>query len=158
VKLLPRSNPSFPAVVTLKESGFKTSPYLQFPIYGGVENWLGYFKEEPSWPHEAFASIWQDINMIKTKDWCLVRARSDGDYWGMSGKLFPLKYGDMVVVTTIHAYLHWNDSNYPLHQENLPSTLSLPKKRTIPVMYLYRIAKIDLKEDRLYLEGVAKVQ
>ncbi|GAB1366845.1 hypothetical protein MASR1M36_17160 [Candidatus Cloacimonadaceae bacterium] len=161
VKLLPRSNPSFPAVVTLDESGFKTSPYLPFNIYGGVENWLGYFKEEPSWPHEVFASIWEDINMIKTKSWCIVRANPLGDYWGMHGKVSTLKYGDMVVVTTNndHTDFQWNNTNIiedvavatPVHftfnekQDYVPVYISLPDS-----------LKIDLKEIGLYLDGVCK--
>jgi len=160
IKLLPRSNPSFPAVVTLKESGFKTSPYLPFNIYGGVENWLGYFKEEPSWPHEVFASIWEDINMIKTKSWCIVRANPLGDYWGMHGKVSTLKYGDMVVVTTNNDHtFQWNNTNIiedvavatPVHftfnekQDYFPVYISLPDS-----------LKIDLKEIGLYLDGVCK--
>jgi len=160
IKLLPRSNPSFPAVVTLKESGFKTSPYLPFPIYGGVENWLGYFKEEPSWPHEVFASIWEDINMIKTKSWCIVRANPLGDYWGMHGKVSTLKYGDMVVVTTNNDHtFQWNNTDIiedvavatPVHftfnekQDYVPVYISLPDS-----------LKIDLKEIGLYLDGVCK--
>jgi len=160
VKLLPRTNPDFPNTVTLRESGFKTNSTLPFTIYGEVENWLGYFKEDPAWPHEAFASIWQDINMIKTKDWCLVRARSDGDYWGMSGKLFPLKYGDMVVVTTNNDHtFQWNDSNpTPPIKKTLPEHFIFAEKQDYVPVYvsLPDSLKIDLKEIGLYLDGVCK--
>lgn len=160
IKMLPRSNPNFPSTVTLKESGFKTSPYLQFPIYGGHENWLGYFKEEPSWPHEAFATIWDDINMIKTKNWCIVRANPIGDYWGMHGKVSTLKYGDMVVVTTNNDHsFRWNNTDIiedktiatPVHFTFDEKQDYVPVYVTVPDSIM-----IDLKEIGIYLDGVCK--
>jgi hypothetical protein len=48
-----------------------------------VENWLGYFVGESVMPYEAFADIWDDITMIKTKSWCAFRSSEEGDYWGL---------------------------------------------------------------------------
>ncbi|MDD4309129.1 MAG: T9SS type A sorting domain-containing protein [Candidatus Cloacimonetes bacterium] len=160
VKLLPRSNPNYPATVTLRESGFRTASNLQFPIWGGSENWLGYFKEASAWPHEAFASIWDDINMIKTKDWCLIRARTDGDYWGLSGKVYPLHSGDMVVVTTNDDHtFQWNnpDATPPERKLSPEHFIFNEKQDYVPVyVTLTDSLLIDLKEIGLYLDGVCK--
>lgn len=146
--------------VTLKESGFRTASETQFRIYGGVENWLGYFRADAAWPHDVFASIWDDINMIKTKDWCLIRARTDGDYWGLSGKLSPLKSGDMVVVTTNNTHdFQWNNANAtPPESKAAPEHFIFNEKQDYVPVYVTipDSVKINLKEIGLYLDGVCK--
>jgi len=156
IKMLSRT----PSVVTLKESGFRTPSDLQFPIFGETENWLGYFKEEPAWPHEAFASIWDDINMIKTKNWCLVRANPIGDYWGLHGKVSTLNYGDMVIVTTNNDHtFQWNNTDITEGEtKGLPEHFVFNEKQDyIPVyVTLPDSLLIDLKEIGIYLDGVCK--
>lgn len=157
IKMLPRT----PSVVTLRESGFRTPSDLQFPIYGGTENWLGYFKDQPAWPHEAFASIWDDINMIKTKNWCIVRANPIGDYWGMHGKVSTLKDGDMVIVTTNndHNTFQWTNTDITEGETKaLPEHFVFNEKQDyVPVFVsLPDSLMIDLKEIGLYLDGICK--
>ncbi|MDD5536978.1 MAG: hypothetical protein PHS36_07370, partial [Candidatus Cloacimonetes bacterium] len=100
IKLQTHLNPEFAWPVTLKESGLKTPDSTIFPIYGGVENWLGYFRDDARMPQDAFADIWDDITMIKAKDWSLFRLPRPGNYWGMQGRVMPIKSGDMVIVRT----------------------------------------------------------
>ncbi len=157
VKLLERT----PTTVILKETGFRTPSDTQFPIHGGeVENWLGYFRPDPAWPHEVFASIWDDINMIKTKDWCLIRAKTDGDYWGMSGKVHPLEIGDMVIVTTNEDHnFQWNNADAtPPETKALPEYFVFDEKQDYVPVYLSIPDSLmtGLKEIGLYLEGVCK--
>lgn len=157
VKLLERT----PTTVTLQETGFRTPSDTQFPIHGGeVPNWLGYFRPDPAWPHEVFASIWDDINMIKTKDWCLIRARNDGDYWGMSGKVLPLEIGNMVIVTTNEDHtFQWNDANaVPPETKALPEHFAFDEKQDYVPVYMSIPDSLitDLKEIGLYLDGVCK--
>jgi len=160
VKLLPRSNPAFPNTVTLRESGMRTAPNTQFPIYGGVENWLGYFVGESVMPYEAFADIWDDITMIKTKSWCAFRSSEEGDYWGLRGKIGPLNYGDMVIVTTNNDHdFHWAFSDgttphYPVTSEHFVYD---EKPDYVPVyLTLPDDVMTDLKEIGLYMDGVCK--
>lgn len=158
VKLLSRA----PSIVTLKETGFRTPSDTLFPIYGGeVENWLGYFREGPAWPHEAFASIWDDITMIKTKDWCLVRSKSVEDYWGMYGKVHPLETGDMVIVTTLNDHLNfqWINTDVILPENKaLPEYFVFNEKQDYVPVYVSIPDSLmtDLKEIGLYLDGVCK--
>ncbi len=157
IKLLERT----PATVTLQEPGFRTSSQTQFPIYGGqVENWLGYFKSEPAMPHEAFASIWDDISMIKTKNWCLVRANPVGDYWGMHGKVASFKEGDMVIVTTLNDHtFQWNNANAtPPDYKALPEHFVYNEKQDYVPVYVTLPDSImtGLKEIGLYLDGICK--
>jgi hypothetical protein len=53
------------------------------------------------WFTDAFASIWNDITMIKAKDWCLYRDPNSG-IGTLIGKMLPINCGDMVIVTTVN--------------------------------------------------------
>jgi len=149
-------------LLTIRESGFKTSSTTPFPIYGNAENWLGYFLEGPAWPHEAFADIWDDINMIKTKNWCLMRSEYQGDYWGLHGKIGMLNYGDMVVVTTnnTHQNFHWNANNdeIPTEYKATPEQFVYDEKQDYTPVFITipNDAMMNLKEIGLYLDGVCK--
>ncbi|MDY0127006.1 MAG: FlgD immunoglobulin-like domain containing protein [Candidatus Cloacimonadaceae bacterium] len=160
IKLQYRMNPAFTWPVILQESGFKTSVTTQFPIYGGVENWLGYFKEEPAWPHEAFAAIWDDITTIKAKNWSLLRPNPVGDYYGMHGKVAPLRYGDMVIVTTRNNHtFRWGSGSpdVPNDQEVSKNFIYDEKPDYIPVyLNIPDDMMMDLKEIGLYVDGVCK--
>ncbi len=162
VKLFPR----VPSIVTLRESGLRTPSNTQFTIYGEnngevVENWLGYFRADSTWPHEVFASIWDDITMIRTKSWCLVRSDQDEDYWGMHGKVTTLNDGDMVIITTQndHTNFQWNNANAtPPETKELPEYFIFNEKQDYVPVYVSipDSIKIDLKEIGLYLDGVCK--
>jgi len=150
-----------PATVTLKETGFRTPSDTQFPIHGGeVENWLGYFRADSAWPHEVFASIWDDITMIRTKSWCLVRSDQDGDYWGLHGKVTTLNDGDMVIVTTLNDHtFQWNDANaVPPEDKALPECFTFDEKQDYVPVYLSIPDSLmtGLEEIGLYLDGVCK--
>ncbi|PKN74365.1 MAG: hypothetical protein CVU49_09095 [Candidatus Cloacimonetes bacterium HGW-Cloacimonetes-2] len=155
IKLLPRT----PTLVTLRESGFRTPQDTSFPLYRG-ENWIGYFPQDPAWPHEAFADIWEDINMIKTKNWCLVRDPNWANYWGLAGKIGRLNPGDMVIVTTNQDHdFHWNTASpAPPQLPSTPEFFTFDEKQDyIPVyLSLPDSLMIDLKEIGLYLDGVCK--
>ncbi|HQQ68064.1 MAG TPA: right-handed parallel beta-helix repeat-containing protein, partial [Candidatus Cloacimonadota bacterium] len=71
IKMQTRLDPGFSWPVSLAESGFRTPAITEFPIYAGVENWLGYFLDDPRMPQDAFADIWDDVTMVKAKDWSL---------------------------------------------------------------------------------------
>ena len=162
IKLLPRT-----PLLTLRESGFRTPTTHGFQIYGRdeneaeVENWLGYYKKNSAFPHEAFADIWDDINMIKTKNWCLVRPGSPGNYWGLTGKIGRLNYGDMVVVTTNSNHtFHWSDDieGVPPSSSSAPERFSFDEKQDYTPVYVSIPDSLmaDLKEIGLYLDGVCK--
>jgi hypothetical protein len=149
-----------PDVVSLSESGFKTPNNTPFPIYGEVENWLGYFCTEARMPQDAFADIWNDITMIKAKDWSLFRMPRPGNYWGMQGRVMPIRAGDMVIVTTNNSHdFQWGTSN-----PTLPLTKAVPedfiyneKQDYIPIyISLPDSLMPDLKEIGLYVDGVCK--
>ncbi|MDP3114518.1 MAG: T9SS type A sorting domain-containing protein [Candidatus Cloacimonadaceae bacterium] len=156
IKLKSRSNPDFPGPVILQESGYKTSANLQFPIYGNEENWLGYFKEEPSKPVDAFSAIWDDINMIKTKSWCIIRD-VNGNLVGKSG---PLNFGDMVIVTTNNYHnFRWGSGSTDIpHIKETPTYFVYDEKQDYIPMYISLPDSMmtDLEEIGLYVDGVCK--
>ena len=146
----------FWGTVTLKESGFKAPESLQFPIYSGMENWLGYFKEDSALANEAFADIWDDIDMVRGKSWSLLRD-SNGL---LTGKMGTLHYGDMVsIITTNNHTFQWGSSNpTPPDVKSMPQHFDFDEKHDyIPVyVSLPDSLMLDLKEIGLYLDGVCK--
>ncbi|MBW6514551.1 MAG: T9SS type A sorting domain-containing protein [Candidatus Syntrophosphaera sp.] len=125
-----------------------------------MENWLGYFRADSTWPHEVFASIWDDITMIRTKSWCLVRSDQDGDYWGLHGKVTTLNDGDMVIVTTLNDHtFQWNNADAtPPETKALPEYFVFDEKQDYVPVYLSIPDSLmtGLKEIGLYLDGVCK--
>lgn len=167
VKLLSVDNSGLPpTTVELHHSGFLTPDNTPFMIFGSssnggqtYENWIGYFDTESVWPTNAFASIWNDITMIKAKDWCLYRDPNSG-IGALIGKMLPINCGDMVIVTTVNDHeFQWNTT-----------TPTDPKKKEVPTAFEYvekadytpvyvDLSAIDLsnlKEIGLKLDGICK--
>lgn len=160
IKLQSGINPAFPGPVTLRESGFKTADSSQFPIYGGVENWLGYFSDEARLPQDAYAAIWDDITMIKAKSWSLFRLPKPGNYWGMQGKVMPIKSGDMVIVQTNNNHtFQWGTQNpIPPELKVYPTSFVYDEKQDYIPVYISIADSLmtELKEIGLYVNGVCK--
>ena len=167
VKLLSVDNSGLPpTTVELHHSGFLTPDNTPFMVYGSAsngvqtyENWIGYFDTDSVWPTDAFASIWNDITMIKAKDWCLYRDPNSG-VGALIGKMLPINCGDMVIVSTVNDHeFQWNTT--------VPTD---PKKKEVPTAFEY-VEKADytpvyidlsavdlssLKEIGLKLDGICK--
>ena len=167
VKLLPQSNIGLvPTTVELHHSGFLTPDNTPFTIHGSssnngqtFENWIGYFDTDCSWPSDAFASIWNDITMIKAKNWCLYKDPSSG-LGVLSGRMLPLNCGDMVIVTTVNDHeFQWNTSmpTDPKKKE-APTAFEFVEKADYTPVYL-DLSAFDLtglKEIGLKLDGICK--
>jgi hypothetical protein len=158
IKMQSRLDPAFSWPVTLQESGFKTPNNTQFPIYSGVENWLGYFREESQYPEDAFADIWDDLVSVRAKNWSIARDESSGL---MIGKRGTLNYGDMVIVRTNndHNSFQWGGNN-PVPPDSKPEIRSFvyDEKPDYTPVYLSLSDSLlnDLDEIGLYLDGVCK--
>ena len=160
IRLQTKAYPGFPYPLVFTESGFKTPVNTEFPIYGGVENWLGYFLEEARMPQDAFADIWDDINLIKAKDWSLTRIPGNGNIWGMQGKVMPLKNGDMVIIKTNqnHSFRWGNSHPVPPRTKSAPEEFVFDEKSDYIPVYINIADEIrqGLKEIGLMVNGVCK--
>ena len=160
IRLQTKAYPGFPYPLVFTESGFKTPVNTEFPIYGGVENWLGYFHEEARMPQDAFADIWDDINLIKAKDWSLTRIPGNGNIWGMQGKVMPLKNGDMVIIKTNqnHSFRWGNSHPVPPRTKSAPEEFVFDEKSDYIPVYINISDEIrpGLKEIGLMVNGVCK--
>lgn len=158
IKLQSLLTSNFAWPVTLIESGFKTPSNTQFPIYGEVENWLGYFREESHYPEDAFADIWDDLISVTAKNWSIARDENTGL---MIGKRGTLNIGDMVIVRTYndHNTFHWGGNN-PIPSDSKPEVKSFvydEKPNYIPLyVSLSDSLMQDLDEIGLYVDGVCK--
>ncbi|HPS40028.1 MAG TPA: FlgD immunoglobulin-like domain containing protein [Candidatus Cloacimonadota bacterium] len=155
IKLQEDIDPAFSWPVHLVESGFKTPESTQFPIYANTENWLGYFKEDPASPQDAFASIWDDIEWVQGKQWSLQRVNGQ-----MTGKTGTINYGDLVIVKTYSNHtFQWESSIVtPPETKAAPKEFLFDEKPDyIPVyVSLPDSMMLDLKEIGLYVDGVCK--
>ncbi|MGI6198744.1 MAG: T9SS type A sorting domain-containing protein [Candidatus Cloacimonadaceae bacterium] len=153
-------------IVGLSHSGFLTSDTTPFPIYGSgfksinsYENWIGYFGTESVWPGDAFESIWDDLTMVKAKDWCLYRDPVSNTNT-LEGVMRPINPGDMVVVSTIcdHQF-SWNTSNPtdPIVKEKPIAFIYDEKADYTPVYVdLSGVDTANLREIGLKHDGVCK--
>ncbi len=151
-------DPEFSWPVHLTESGFQTSDTTQFPIYGSMENWLGYFKEESQYPADAFANIWSDVTMVRGKNWSLERDPVSGL---MIGKNATINYGDLVIVKTNnnHPTFQWDTTNpVPPEKKALPKSFVYDEKQDYIPVYISLSDSLmtDLNEIGLYVDGVCK--
>jgi hypothetical protein len=158
IKLQQRVHYAYPWPPSVTESGFKTPDSTQFNIYGGVENWLGYFREEAALPHDAFSAIWDDITRVCTKNFCLQRNPKTGF---MEGTFGYLQYGDLVIVNTNNDHtFQWSESLPP---EN-PRFKSSPEYFVFDEKADYIPVYISLPDDvvatvsevGIYVDGICK--
>ncbi|MCD4663806.1 MAG: hypothetical protein K8R68_00960, partial [Bacteroidales bacterium] len=73
----------------------------EITVPAGVREWIGYFIPESQYPWDAFPD-WLyngDLVLIKAQYWSMVKDETDGG-WISTGKVTPIKYGDMVIVRT----------------------------------------------------------
>lgn len=157
IKLQTISNPGFSLPLTVFKKGLKTPDSTQFSIYGGMENWLGYFKEDAAKPEEAFRAIWDDITMIRAKNWCLLRDESNGELVGKSGLI---SFGDMVIVTTYndHKFRWGNASPDTPSMKKTPDSFVFDEKPDyIPVYLSFPDSLVDIvSEVGVYVNGTCK--
>jgi hypothetical protein len=137
------------------ESGFKTGDNTHFEIRANVENWLGYFKEGSVNATDAFASIWDDIVMVRGKNWSY--ARVNGYLIGKQGRI---NYGDMVIIrtNTNHTYQWGTGDITPPETKGVPEKFVFDEKPDYIPVYVSvpDSLKTDLKEIGLYVDGICK--
>lgn len=91
-------------------------------------NWISYFMPNSQYPWKAFPdSVYNSkLSMIKTQHWAMFRD-PETQKWIKSGKIAPIKYGDMVKVSTSSEYpVHFNWNNTSTSQK--PITLNNPQE------------------------------
>ena len=86
--------------ISLPVSGFLCPPDTEFDILANIgENWIGYFIELTQGVDIAFYPHIENLYMIKTQFWTMIRADYDPESpWICSTEKPTLSYGDMVAV------------------------------------------------------------
>ncbi len=120
--------------------------------------WIGYTLKDSSLPQVALASIWNNVIMVKTKDWCMSRVHDN--IWLSASKIYPFNYGDMVVITTRNnRTFHWGAPSIT-NPDKKPETkhFEFPAKLDyIPVyLDLKEVNMSSLKEIGLYVNSICK--
>ena len=159
VRLLPQQEPLpiNPSPVELHHIGFKTSPSREFTITGnGIENWIGYFREESTTPEKAFSAIWDDIISIKASSWNLFRDSATGFVIGKSG---TINYGDMVIVRTNNSHqFQWEStSGTPPYYKSKAVNFDYDEKPDYTPVYVDLGEQVDtIKEIGLFINNECK--
>jgi len=157
IRIRPRVSSKHPSIVSMQIKGQKAPDNLEFPIYGGTQNWLGYFLEESQMPEKALGAIWDDVLVVKTKNWSLIR---DADSGEMHGKSNPLNFGDMLVLVTRNNHrFRWGRHSHddPIRKTD-PEFFIFDEKQDYVPLYINipQSLQNELKEIGLYSLGMCK--
>jgi hypothetical protein len=144
--------------ISISESGLLANPLTDVTVQATVENWIGYTLKESALPQDALAPIWDDLLMVKTKDWCLSKLNSC--IWLSATRVYPLNYGDMVSIITRHNdTFHWGNPNIvPPDKKPIPTKFEFPEKKDYIPIYidLKNVDMNSLKEIGFYLNSCCK--
>lgn len=117
--------------VVLKLYGARLDPKTDLTIpVAGVQKDLGYFIEESQYPWQAFPSdIYNNILiLIQAQYWTMVKDETKG-MWKITGKVTPIKYGDMVIVKSNQpCTFQWNDPDESQDDKVIPIPMSFTWK------------------------------
>ncbi len=99
--------------VSLPISGFLCPPDAEFNILANIgENWIGYYIELTQGVNIAFSSCMDDLYMIKTQFWTMIRADYDPESeWICSVEKPTISYGDMVAVVPFNDIIDFSWNN-----------------------------------------------
>ena len=105
---------SSPENVFIDIHGSRVSPTTYMSVTHQHENWLGYFLPYTCHVEDAFRKCWDDIKIIKTQKWSMVRLAPGTPF--LSYPQDPYLYdGDMVVVEMFdNAYFQWDQPAIPI--------------------------------------------
>lgn len=142
-------------IPTLQLFGARIHPQTEMTVTPHIETWIGYFSEFPQYPWQAFPEWFYNgsLSMIKSQYWTMIKLMGK---WKISGKVVPLKYGDMVIVktnSTEPVTFTWNKSSIP---EPLP-VISKPVKYTWEEKPDYIPVYIEIPEQSDVIEVALKV-
>ncbi|MEZ5199023.1 MAG: hypothetical protein R2764_22370 [Bacteroidales bacterium] len=109
----------------------------------GEEKWIGYFIEGSQYPWDAFPSnIYEgpgELTQIQAQYWSMHKISNPGGGWGwvISGKVKPIKYGDMVIIKyqgEQNSFV-WNNPEESEQDKDIlkPQAYTVRRK---PIMYL----------------------
>jgi hypothetical protein len=91
---------------TIEITGFLEDRYHILNLESGIQNWLGYFVEYSMKPLDAFEAVLDKIDMIKTRDFSLVKIQ--GEWFGTCE--WTINYGDLVIVNcTEDGSFYWGE-------------------------------------------------
>lgn len=94
--------------------GTRVSPTTYMSVSNQHENWLGYFLTYPCHVKDAFRKSWNDIRIIKTQEWSMVRLSPGTPFLTYPQDPY-LKDVDMVVVEMFNnAYFQWDQPVIPI--------------------------------------------
>lgn len=129
----------------------------------GAEKWIGYFIEESQYPWDAFPpEIYNGVDgltMIKAQYWTMHKIASpDGSSgWLISGKVTPIKYGDMVIVkyNGTESSFVWNNPNEPAENMSIPEpeAYTWDEKADYTPFYVETDSSSDIQEIAVTVDG-----
>ncbi|MCD4729318.1 MAG: T9SS type A sorting domain-containing protein, partial [Bacteroidales bacterium] len=139
--------------------GAMLDPETEITIPAGVKEWIGYFLPDAQYPWDAFPDELYNGSLvsIKAQYWAMSKDQTDG--WIISGKVKPIKYGDMVIVrTTEDVTFIWDP---PIGQEDdieipAPQNYTWDEKKDYTPFYIETDSTSDIIEIAVKVDGETK--
>ncbi len=134
-------------------------PDCPISLPGGSElKWIGYFIEESQYPWQAFPADVYDTNLmsIKAQYWSMYKDETKG--WTVTGKVTPIKYGDMVIVKTNQPgtiFFQWNDPDESEEDVEIPNpqAFSWEEEADYTPFFIETDATSDIEEIAVMVDG-----
>jgi hypothetical protein len=130
----------------------------------GAEIWIGYFIEKSQYPWDAFPSAIYNgpggLTRIQAQYWTMDKITSPGGGWGwvISGKVTPIKYGDMVIIryTGPLNSFKWNNPDASEEDKIVPKpqAYTWEEKADYIPFYIETDSTSDMAEIAVMVNGV----
>jgi hypothetical protein len=140
--------------------GVSLHPDTMVTVQGGVKEWLGYFIEESQYPWQAFPPDIYDtkLSLIQAQYWMMVKTPAG---WLTSGKVTPIRYGDMVIVKSAVPYTLKFKWNHPIDSEEdveipLPMAYTWEEQADYTAFFIETDTASDISEIAVKVDGVCK--
>jgi hypothetical protein len=161
---IPASGLPLPPNPTQTLTGARIYPECPVPLpASGQEKWIGYFIEEAQYPWDAFPSnIYngeKGLTKIQAQYWTMEKITTPAGGWGwvISGKVKPIKYGDMVIIRYIGSQASFIWTNPDTSEDDIvipqPQAYSWEEKADYIPFYIETDSLSEIAEIAVMVDG-----
>lgn len=148
-------------IITLYGSKLDPETEMTIPA-NSIKRAIGYFLEESQYPWQAFPENLYNgsLTRIEAQYWTMVKDEySEG--WIVTGKVTPIKYGDMVIVKqngTSPVSFSWNNPNESQEEVllSLPQNYEWEEQASYTPFYIETDSTSDIAEIAVLVDGECK--
>lgn len=144
---------------TLNLHGARLDPNFSVSLPNGNEaKWIGYFIKDSQFPWQAFPTdVYNNkLQSIKAQYWSMYKDETKG--WTVTGKVTPIKYGDMLIVRTNQPgpiNFQWNNPDESVADVEVPNpaAFSWEELADYTPFFIETDANTDIEEIAVMVDG-----